>query len=45
VTALPAIPERASVKGVVAIETVSELEYGLIESRPPTGAALSAVTV
>ena len=33
------MPEIASVKSVLAIETVSEPEYGLIESRPPVGRA------
>ena len=40
-----AIPETASVKSVFAIASVSELEYGLIERRPPTGAPESGVTV
>ena len=39
------MPEIASVKSVFAIATVSEPEYGLIESRPPVGAPESGVTV
>ena len=39
------MPEIASVKRSSRIETVSEPEYGLIESRPPVGAPESGVTV
>src|SRR5919198_1472582 len=45
VIVLLAMPETASAKSVLAIETVVELEYGAIESRPPVGSPASAVTV